>query len=351
MNIFASDPVMGFIYKPFAKTYEKGREYNAPYQINSFGLRDREYEPKRYGVFRVLLLGDSFSASHGLAIEDSLSRQLEKALQQTADTYGKEVKFEVINAAAGGYSPYNYWKGYERWKTVFKPDTVIVGLSPDDYECDNENMNYLVENGEITALYMDGQEPARRRGLSLKRVRKWLSWNSEFYVLMRNFFYYNDFGGCFTVRKSPGGVGNDTQFRLYAVSQRNNVKKIWSNTFSYLRKIREETARDGVGLTVIPIPLKLEIDPKQLQQLLAAKNMKDGQVDVDQTAREIIAFCKMEKIPVLDPRPALRERQSKAPCYFMYDGHWNEEGVRVASISLARQWRDLALPPWGIQKR
>ena len=32
MNIFATDPVVGFTYKPNAKTYEKGKEYNALYR-------------------------------------------------------------------------------------------------------------------------------------------------------------------------------------------------------------------------------------------------------------------------------------------------------------------------------
>jgi len=54
----------------------------------------------------VLLVGDSFSASHGLPIEDSLSRQLERALQAVADLEEMPVKIEVVNAANGGYSPY-----------------------------------------------------------------------------------------------------------------------------------------------------------------------------------------------------------------------------------------------------
>ena len=65
---------------------------------------------------------------------------------------GKPVKFEVINAAAGGYSPYNYWKAYHRWAPVFNPDVVLVGLSPDDYDCNNENAHYLIEDGETLAV-------------------------------------------------------------------------------------------------------------------------------------------------------------------------------------------------------
>ena len=333
MDIFGADPDVGFTYKPYAETYEKGREYNARYQINSLGLRDREYGAKKKGIFRVLLLGDSFSVSHGLPIEDSLSRQMERALQGVAEEDGMPVKFEVINAAVGGYSPYNYWKAYRRWAPVFEPDAVLVGLSPDDYDCSNEN-------AEI------GQRQDRAGKLSIKRLRKWLSWNSEFYILMRNFLYYNDLVSRVILWKSPGGVENKSQLQLYMVRQQEKVAKVWSKTFFYLQNLEKEVATDGVVMMVIPIPMKMEIDSQQYRQVLAANGLKDGQIDLDQQLREISAFCRKANIVVLDPRRAMRERHAEAPCYFVFDGHWNAEGVRVACGSLVRQWRDLGLPPW-----
>ena len=354
MNIFKSDPVIGFTYKPNAKTYEKGREYNALYQINSLGLRDREYGPKKDGIFRALLIGDSFSVSHGLPIEDSLSRQMERALQAVVDLEEMTVKIEVINAAHGGYSPYNYWKAYRRWASVFEPDVVVVGLSPDDYDCNNEDSQYLIEDGATLAVYKNGQEPKRReknsiRKLksSIRKLRKWLSWNSEFYILMRNYLYYNDLVGYISLWMSAKGEGQVSQLQQYAVPQPESMTKAWAKTFSYLRKLKKETAADGITLIVAPLPLKLEIDPEQYRQALAASGLTPQQTDIDQPLKEISAFCNAENIPVLDPRPALRERHAEVPCYFVYDGHWIAEGIRVATASLARQWRDLRLPPWG----
>jgi hypothetical protein len=127
MDIYCADMVIGFTYQPGARAFEKGREYNAFYKINGVGLRDREYGPKEAGVFRVLLVGDSFSVSHGLPIDDSLSRQLERALQKEVISSAKSTKIQVVNAAAGGYSPYNYWKAYRRWAPIFKPDIIVVG--------------------------------------------------------------------------------------------------------------------------------------------------------------------------------------------------------------------------------
>lgn len=346
MNIFTADPVVGFTFKPNAKTYEKGKEYNALYEINTVGLRDREYGAKHEGLFRVLLLGDSFSVSHGLPIEESLSRQMERALHEAANADGGTLKFEVINAAVGGYSPYNYWRAYQRWAPLFKPDAVLVGLSPDDYECDNENAYYLIENGETLAVFKDGQVAAKSGKISIKKIRKWLSWNSEFYILLRNFFYYNDLVGRITRWIKPGGVENENQLQLYRVSYQENAAKAWAKSFSYLENLHEDTASDGVKLILIPIPLKMEIDSGEYRQLLVSKGLKKEEIDRAQQLRVISAFCKKEKIPLLDPRPAMEERHAKVPCYFGLDGHWNTEGVRIASDSLARQWRDLGLPPW-----
>jgi len=334
MDIYRFDPDVGYTYVPNARSYEKGKEYNALYQINSLGLRDREYGAKERGVFRVLLLGDSFCVGHGLPIEDSLPRQMQRSLQEIADSDGNPVRVEVINGAVAGYSPYNYWKAYRRWGPFFKPDVVFVGLSPDDYDCSNENL-------------IVGQHPGGGQELSIKRLRKWLSWNSEFYILLRNFFYYSDLMERITLRESPGGVENDTELELYMVSHRENVGKVWAKAFSYVQKLRKETEADGVMLIMTKIPLKMEIDSEQYRQVLASKGLKNDQIDLDQQTREIAAFSQKEDIPFLDPCPALRKRNTEVRCYFVLDGHWNAEGIRTAANSLAREWKDLKLPPWS----
>ena len=349
MNIFASDPVVGFTYKPHAQTYEKGQEYNALFQINSLGLRDREYAPKGKGVFRVLLIGDSFSVSHGLVIEESLSRQLEKALQAAVDSDGLSVKLEVINAAAGGYSPYNYWKAYSRWASVFKPDVVIVGLSPDDFDCSNEDSQYLIEDGSTLALFKNGQSPppGKSGGSLIRNLRKWLSWNSQFYILMRNYFYYNDIVGRVKRLVDAKGEEQNSQLQQFLVPQPQSMIMAWAKTFSYLQKLKKDAASDGVPLIVVPIPLKMEIDPQEYQRAVQASGLAPKQIDISQPLQKISAFCLNEHIYLLDPRPAIRKRHAEVPCYFVYDGHWVEEGIRVATVSIASQWRALGLPPWG----
>jgi len=227
---------------------------------------------------------------------------------------------------------------------------VIVGLSPDDYDCSNEDSQYLVEDGATLAVFKKGQTPKKGGRSSIRKLRKWLSWNSEFYILIRNYLYYNDLVGRVSMWMIARGEEQGSQLQQYVVPRPESMTKAWAKTFSYLQKLQKETAAEGVTLVLIPIPLKLEIDPEQYRQALAASGLTPQQIDIDQPLKEISAFCKAEHIPVLDPRPAIRARHVEVPCYFLYDGHWIAEGIRVAVASLARQWRDLGLPPWTSSK-
>jgi len=183
----------------------------------------------------VLLLGDSFSVSHGLSIEESLSRQMERALQKVVDSDGLKLKMEVINAAAGGYSPYNYWKAYSRWAPILNPDAVVVGLSPDDYDSSNAGLNYLIEDGATMDLFRKGQEP-RKGGKSLvRKFRKWLSWNSQFYVLLRNYLYYSDLVGRVSLWITVKEKDRDNQLKQFMLSQPESMTRAWEKVMGKSR--------------------------------------------------------------------------------------------------------------------
>ena len=347
MNIYAPDPVIGFTYKPHAITYEKGREYSALYQINSLGLRDREYGPKEDGIFRVLLLGDSFTASHGLSIEESLPRQLERALQLLADLEGMSVSLQVVNGAAGGYSPYNYWKAYHRWAPILEPDVVVVALSPDDYDSSNAGLQYFIEDGATMAVFRGSRQLKKKSGVSfIRKLRKWLSYNSQFYILLRNYLYYNDLVGRVSLWLTARDKARVNQLKQFMVPQPESMSESWEKSFYYLEKLHKATTADNVTMIVIPIPLKIEIDAKEFQRALSASGLNREQTDINQPLKQVSTFSNARNIPLLDPRPSLRKRHVEVPCYFVYDGHWNAEGVRFAADELAQQWRESGLSPW-----
>jgi lysophospholipase L1-like esterase len=97
-----------------------------PVSINSYGLRDREVGDPEPGTFRILVLGDSVTFGHGVAIDDAFVRQLEARLA------GRDRRIEVLNAGIPGWSTRQQRIFYERHSAGLAPDLVLVGFVLND---------------------------------------------------------------------------------------------------------------------------------------------------------------------------------------------------------------------------
>jgi hypothetical protein len=96
-----------------------------PFVTNSRGLRDKEYSlEKPEGVFRVAVMGDSFSMPSGVAIEDAYHSLIENHLNEGRDTVG----YEVINFAVGGYTFEQYVLTIRRKALAYDPDLIVIGF-------------------------------------------------------------------------------------------------------------------------------------------------------------------------------------------------------------------------------
>jgi len=118
---FEPDPYTGFRNKPLSRgTYPSGIEAMA----NSRGHRDDEVSvPKDQDVFRILLVGDSFTVGANVEQAEVYGQVLEDLLNEGA---GKPV--EVVNTGVGGWSPFQYAQYLEHYGAEFAPDLVLVGL-------------------------------------------------------------------------------------------------------------------------------------------------------------------------------------------------------------------------------
>ena len=95
----------------------------ARFKTNSHGLRDKEYAvEKPAGVFRIAVVGDSYSVPSGVEIEKAYHTLLEDRLN--AET--SEIRYEVINFAVGGYSPRQYVVVTEHKVLAYRPDLILI---------------------------------------------------------------------------------------------------------------------------------------------------------------------------------------------------------------------------------
>jgi GDSL-like lipase/acylhydrolase family protein len=130
----------------------RGRFYRAPGEepgaevaINPEGFRDRSFPlEKDPRTFRIVVLGDSIVWGHGLALEDTFAKQLERLLTETCEGH-----FEVLNFGVSGYSTRQEVELYRVKASRFHPDLLIVGY------CLNDFGESSVEGEAFHRLYYD----------------------------------------------------------------------------------------------------------------------------------------------------------------------------------------------------
>ncbi len=115
------------------------------FRTNGLGFRDRQLvvPPKAAGEYRVIVLGDSFTASAGVDFDDIFTSLLEKHIKADHPT------FKVIHLAVGGYSPIQYAMVLEEVGMSLQPDMVLVAVFPfNDLSNADYRQNYAAATGK-----------------------------------------------------------------------------------------------------------------------------------------------------------------------------------------------------------
>lgn len=116
----SDDPELGYLFTPHASARVNGKTW----QINDDGFRDGPFaQDKAPGVFRVLVLGDSFVLGAGVALEERFSSQLASLLAGPGDP-----PVEVYNLGIAGVSLRELAHVIETRGTRYRADLILVGL-------------------------------------------------------------------------------------------------------------------------------------------------------------------------------------------------------------------------------
>ncbi|HEX6182386.1 MAG TPA: SGNH/GDSL hydrolase family protein [Pyrinomonadaceae bacterium] len=180
-TFYRPDPVLGYALEPGAEGWhtKEGRSY---VRINSDGLRDREHaKPKPANVLRVALLGDSYAEALQVEWEDALPPLLERQLKQCPAVAGRAV--EVVNFGVSGYSTAQELLTLREKVWDYSPDVVLLLVTTNNDVTDNvraykeaNDIPYLVERGEGLALDNSFREgfKFRLRTSAVARTGRWL---------------------------------------------------------------------------------------------------------------------------------------------------------------------------------
>jgi lysophospholipase L1-like esterase len=269
-------------------------------RYNPHGFRDLPFGPKRPGVRRLVVLGDSFTEGQGVKEADTYPRVLERLLRASGSG-----DWEVRNCGRRAADFPELLRNFDE-ALALDPDVVVYGMVINDAERSQEFQarqtyvnDWILDQGRMVF----GEEP---RGGFRPRVLDLVMDRVEAYRIGRTTMrWYRDMYG------EANAAG-------------------WRRTQEHLRDMHRRVRTHGGRFLVASWPLLIGLD---------------GHYPFEDVSAKIAAACAVLGVPRHDLLPALRGRPPETLWVHPVDMHPNERAHRLAAESLAPVVVELAGRP------
>ncbi len=327
-EIRVPDPVLHHSFIPGSKTVMNSQEFKVEYRINKIGLRDKEVGPKKPGVFRILVVGDSVVEGWGVELKESWVKQLEKKLNES---FG-EGKFEVINGGVASYSPFLYYLFLKKKGLELRPDLVIMmmdmGDPSDDYDYSRQ------------AVFSSFGEPKACPGgyYREKGLKRFLSYFSL--SLRRTFRLYLILDYLFS--KGEKGVQEGFRPMLFGIRSTESWEKAWSLSKKYILLSRDLLKKKGIPMVFTVCPPAFLVGDEEWREGRRLLNFNLEGVNFEKMFTDFKEFAYENRLPYIELLSFLQS-YPEHPLYYSYDIHPNPVGHRVIAERIFEELISLGL--------
>src|SRR5262245_46378122 len=202
------------------------------FKYNAQGFRDAELGPKRPGVRRVMVLGDSFTEGQGVKEPDTFPRVVERLLDAA-----EPGRWEFRNCAKRATDFPALFRTFEEILS-FEPDVLVYAMVPNDVERSEEfeARQTYVNDWIINRGRMLIGRPDERLGVFQSRLLAFAEDRLEAYRIGRETArWYRDMYG-------PANAGG------------------WERTQGYIREMSERMRQRGGRFLLVTWPLLVGLD-------------------------------------------------------------------------------------------
>jgi acetyltransferase AlgX (SGNH hydrolase-like protein) len=298
----------------------------------SHGFRNRSEArvPKPEGLFRVILVGDSFVAGYRTDQGSTVGAVLEDELRRRAG--GRDV--EVLSAGAGHPGAYKLW--VERHAFRFEPDVLLIGITLGN----DISQAWLAWRGLSGHVNDDLFLPpdAYREGVGALEVkldrslRGWRLYRRLATALRPDVIasWYDDAPGYVHLFDALHSLGH-----FYALRPLPLVEESYDALFADLNDIAALCRTRGVPVVMVLFPQRFQVNQTEWPATLFRYGLEPAVFENERPNRRILAGCESAGIDCLDLLPPFRNACA-AGCYLPRgDMHWNTRGHAVAARALA----------------
>jgi hypothetical protein len=295
-------------------------QYGHDVSFNSVGMRDREHTlEKPTGVFRILLLGDSFMEALQVPFEASLPYLLEK---QLGERTGKQV--EVVNAGVSGWGTDDELRYLTQYGLQYQPDLVVVAMTLHNDISDNLRQDWHTMRGD--SLVEQPREPMSFLRYKVVELKAFIATRFQTYQLWRRVRHGGEI-------RQTGKQLNSHIVQLFREPTPDQITWGYRFTGLLLQRMQAVTAAEGGHVVLVLLPLRVQLSDSSFSSFVQSAAATPAQMPPGKPQRVITGIADGLGIPVIDLLPSFRQRtaESDAPLYVLWDGHWNEAGHRLAA--------------------
>ena len=298
------------MHPPNQSTIYQTSEFRTSLKFNSWGLRDKEYSlQKSKNMFRILILGDSYTEALQVNLSNIYTELLEEKLNKISN-----ISFEVINSGVSGFGTADELKYLETKGLNLNPDMIILQFTLGNDVIDNvyDNNFYYIKNSNI---------------LNKTYKKKYAHKIEDFFGSYSHFAQFLRL----SLRKKFSSSKEEWERKsieyhevIYKKKSEEDLQKEWNETRLYLKKINNICNDKKIRFAIIFVPLNLHITSEEYD----ANNAYPNNVLLD--------FGKEEKIKMLDLTPTFRaeSKGNLSLVRWVIDSHWRPKPHQWAADAI-----------------
>lgn len=342
------DRILGWGNVPSTSAVQSNKDYKVIVNINSKGMRDKEYSyEKPKGVLRILVLGDSFTWGAGVENNETFSKFLENIL---------DTNVEVINAGVNGYGTDQEYlflttKGYK-----YRPDIVLLAFCLNDIE--NNMLDFDGSSRIPKPRFLLGEDSIRLTNVPVPRIGKnrgiissfkaFLGSHFHLYSILRNirnhlkYKYYSRLKEKLLRSRDHLEKPQNSRRTLKFLNDGESIYfpflKRWTNfgiegwnlTQKILTNMDAFSKDIGAEFIVILIPYAAEIYESNWENDISRYELNLRNYDLSKPSEIFTTFGIENNIKIILLSDPFKEYIGER-LYFIHDSHWTKYGHRLAA--------------------
>lgn len=282
-------------------------EYRTRIKTNSEGFRDIEHKlDKPKDVFRVLIVGDSFTFGLGVEGNQTYPKILEELLNE--EGANRKFGYEIFNMSMPGIGTPKEFEIIQ-YGIRYNPDLILLGFFVEDRWnpgngndlCDNfksyHKSKYAKSIEEVSAtLLLRLKTKLINR---LNSIQRFLNTHSELYFL---------------IMTKKGTTLRRNLIRYREGQNRHELDIAWDITKDELEKINAFSQKRGVEFVIVRIPFLYDVHNRE----------------EDRVSKILAEFGRKNDINICDPLAVFRNNRDR-DLYYPADGHWKVQAHTLAA--------------------